>query len=190
MMIILILVPFDLINLKQAQRIAKWLSVYERVSYSLDLIKLNEGCIIPNEKDSGKIITEECVKKLIYSYMNIDNTAKKVKKYSYRKLNGTPVKKHKPYYFEDFVLTKTGETIGIKEIQNNGIDNRLYYMFIDINGNEKPNRIGEDIFFIKLYPDKYEPMGEGVKYASLKLGCSPLGSGLNCADYYLHGGNI
>ncbi len=185
MMMILILVPFDLINLKQAQRIAKWLSVYERVSYSLDLIKLNEGYIIPSAEETGTIITEDNVKNLIYSYMSIDNTAKKVKKYSYRKLNGTPVKKHKPYYFEDFVLTKTGETIGIKEIQS-----KLYYMFIDINGAEKPNRIGEDIFFIKLYPDKYEPMGEGVKYANLKLGCSPLGSGLNCADYYLHGGNI
>lgn len=185
MMMILILVPFDLINLKQAQRIAKWLSVYERVSYSLDLIKLNEGCIIPSAEETGKIITEDNVKNMIYSYMSIDNTAKKVKKYSYRKLNGTPVKKHKPYYFEDFVLTKTGETVGIKELQS-----KLYYMFIDINGTEKPNRIGEDIFFIKLYPDKYEPMGEGVKYASLKLGCSPLGSGLNCADYYLHGGNI
>ena len=39
LLIVLIVVPFNLINLEQAERIAKWKAEYDRLNYTFDLIK-------------------------------------------------------------------------------------------------------------------------------------------------------
>ena len=48
LLIVLILVPFNLGNVEQAQRIAKWINVYERVNYSFDLFKTHNGAVVPD----------------------------------------------------------------------------------------------------------------------------------------------
>ena len=63
-------------------------------------------------------------------------------------------------------------------------------MFVDINGKKKPNKIGEDIFFISIYKDKIAPFGSTRKHAELKKNCSPLGSGMYCSEYYLRSGSL
>ena len=63
-------------------------------------------------------------------------------------------------------------------------------MYVDINGVETPNRIGQDVFFINIYKDRISALGSNKDYAKLKSNCSPIGNGLYCSEYYLLGGRF
>lgn len=192
-LIVLILVPFNLINLEQAQRIAKWKSEYENLKYSLELVKLNEGSIIPTEEEAGKLVTEEYVWQRILPYMDVEiQIPDYIKGYKYRKMNGTLIKKTGRYYFSKFVKTKNGTILGLNENKAEVVDDNmpLYYMYVDINGEEKPNRIGQDIFFLSIYKNKVSALGAGKTHAAMKADCSPIGRGVYCSEYYLLGSSL
>ena len=61
---------------------------------------------------------------------------------------------------------------------------------IDINGVDKPNRIGQDIFFLSVYKNHVTALGKGKNHARLKTDCSPIGRGVYCSEYYLLGGSF
>lgn len=194
LLIILIVIPFNLINLEQAERIAKWKSEYEKLKYSLELVNLHEGSIVPNQEEIGKIVTEDFMWNRILQYMNVEGYKKPeaIKKYKYRKMNGTFVRRTGYYHFEKFVKTKNGVILGLNESkqEDKGINSPLYFMFVDINGEVKPNRIGQDIFFLSIYKNHVTALGQGKSHARLKADCSPLGRGLYCSEYYLLGGSF
>ena len=193
LLIILILVPFNLINLEQAQRIAKWKSEYEKLKYSLELVNLHEGSIVPSAEEAGKVLSEAYMWDRIFPYMNIDvHQPENIKHYGYRKMNGTLIKKTGRYYFEKFVKTKNGVILGLKENQSEIKDENspFYYMFVDINGEEKPNRIGQDIFFLSIYKHSVTAVGQGRTHSILKADCSPIGRGVYCSEYYLLGSSL
>lgn len=193
LIIILILIPFNLINMEQAQRVAKWLNVYEKMRYSFDLINLHEGKIIPTGEELGKILDDKLVMQILSPYLNLEENKNSVfKKYSYAKMNGSPLEKDSQFYFKEFYKTKDGMLISLKEkqIKNEEQNQPLYFMFIDINGTEKPNRIGQDIFFLSVFRDKISTVGYQKPYKKLKVNCSPLGSGIYCSEYYLHSGSF
>ena len=91
-----------------------------------------------------------------------------------------------------FYETKSGILISFKENQSEIISDKqpLYFLFVDINGKNKPNRIGQDIFFLSVYANHITALGEGRTHARLKANCSPIGSGLYCSEYYLLGGSF
>ena len=202
LVIILIILPFNLINLEQAQRIAKWKSVYEELKYSFELTNLHEGSIIPDLNQTDKIITEETVLNRVLPYLGekkIVNSNPYKHGYSY--MNGTPVKKCSQYYFKKFIKYKKDILLSVKsnyqikdkdipiflkslqEIQTN------YILFVDINGRQKPNRIGQDIFFINIYSNEIKPLGWNFP-KQLRANCSPIGSGVFCSEYYILGGQF
>ncbi len=192
-LIILILFPFNLINIEQAQRTAKWKSTYEKLKYSFELVKLHEGCIIPTAEGAGKIITEDYILLRFAPYFNVkSNNIINPYKFGYRKLNGSPVIKSSQFYFDKFIERKDSVLIGIKQNTAKIVNKNqpLYYMFVDINGIEKPNRIGQDIFIISILRDNIKALGENSSYSILKANCSPIGNGLYCSEYFLLGGSF
>lgn len=189
----MILIPFNLINLEQAERIAKWKAEYEKLNYSFDLIKLHEGTIVPTNEETGKIVTEEYMLERAIPYVKLQSEKPEVlKNYKYRKMNGVPVKKTSRYYFDKFVKTDRGVILGFNQNDSEIISEKtpLYYMFVDINGEEKPNRIGQDIFFLSIYKNRVTALGNGKTHARLKTDCSPIGRGVYCSEYYLLGGSF
>ena len=192
-LILLVVQPFSLVDFEQVQRIAKWKNYYEKLTYLFDLVKLHEGTIVPDSKTAGVIVSEEFMMSYLKPYFNYEYALPtKTLKYSYRKLNNSGIKRQNQFYFNKFVRMKTGELISIKR-NNSEIkfeDSPEYYMFIDINGEKRPNRIGKDIFMINIYKDRISPLGEGKINSKIKISCSPIGNGLYCADSYLLGGNI
>ena len=79
LLVVLILIPFNLINLEQAQRIAKWKAEYERLKYSFELVNLHEGSIIPSVSEEKEIISEEYVWNRILPYFKFgDEKLKKI----------------------------------------------------------------------------------------------------------------
>ncbi len=191
--LILILFPFNLINLEQAQRVAQWKSVYENLKYSFDLVMLHENSIIPNQNEADKVITDEYIILRLLPYFNGDSDRFiNPYKFRYKRLNGSHVVKNSHLYFENFIELKNNILISIKTNPEYGKNKKEppYIMFIDINSKQKPNRIGQDIFFINIFNDKITPMGEGKSHASLKGNCSPIGNGIYCSKYYLLGGRF
>ncbi len=193
LLIVLIVVPFNLINLEQAERIAKWKVEYEKLIYTFDLIKLHEGTIVPTNEEAGKLVTEEYMLERAMPYVHFQvEKPEKIENYKYKKMNGTPVKKTSRYYFDEFVMTKNGVILGFNKNDSETANDKapLYYMFVDINGKEKPNRIGQDIFFMSVYKDNVTALGNGKNHARLKADCSPIGRGVYCSEYYLLGGSF
>lgn len=193
LLMFVILIPFNLINMEQAQRIAKWKSVYENIKYSFSLVKLHEGTIIPSQDEAEKVVNEEYIMFRLFPFLNLESDERiKPYKYGYRKMNGSPVIKNSQFYFDKFVKRKDGTIIGIKEnnIELKNENQPLYFMFVDINGKQKPNRIGQDIFIINIFKDSIHAMGKGKTNADLKANCSPISSGLYCSEYYLLGGRF
>lgn len=189
--IIIVLIPFDLFDMEQAQRIAKWKSVYEQLNYSFSLVKLHEGSIIPTEIKNDSYNNDYIVK-YISPYMNLESNEYINSKYKYRKMNGHSLAKTSQFIFDKFLKRKDGVFISIRknELKTNNNYNPLYLMFVDINGNEKPNRIGKDIFFISIYKDKISALGKNKELSALKASCSPIGGGFYCSEYYLLGGQF
>lgn len=191
-LIIIILIPFDLFDMKQAQRIAKWKSVYEQLEYSFSLIKLYEGTIIPKNITNNTSINDDYIINKITPYMNLSSDKFVNNKYKYKKMNGRPLSKNSQFYFDKFLKRKDGVYIGIRKNQTDYKNNNqpLYIMFVDINGEKKPNRIGKDIFFLNIYTDKITALGKNADHSVLKSNCSPIGGGFYCSEYYLLGGRF
>ena len=189
MLVILIILPFNVNNLEQAHRIAVWKSEFEQLNYCFSLVDLYEHSIIPKKNK----VTEEEEMNFIMPYFNMDkDDCILTKKYKYRKKNGGTVAKDSQFYFNKIYKLKNGKLISLKKNINHNIkENRPYFfMLIDINGRKKPNRIGQDIFFVSIFKDHIEALGHDRPHVAIKTNCSPLSSGVYCSEYYLLGGKF
>lgn len=63
-------------------------------------------------------------------------------------------------------------------------------VLFDMNGVEKPNRIGKDIFGIYIYKNRIEAFGAEFTNDSLERSCSSHSNGMSCSEYYLRGGKF
>ncbi len=184
--------PFELIDMKQAQRIAKWKSKYEEFDYCFKLVDIYEG-IIAEKNDIDEDISNKLIVSKIKTYLNLsEDSLIPYKKYGYKRKNGRIIPMNSQFYFDKFLKCKDGSLISFKKSHNteNKGNYPLYYMFVDINGEEKPNRIGHDIFFINIYSHEIKALGFDKEYARMKKNCSPVGSGLYCSEFYLLGGHF
>ena len=186
---ILIVLPFNVNNLDQAQRIAVWKSEFEQLNYCFSLVNMYEHSMLP-KKDNA---TEADEIKLLIPYFNMDKKDYILKKkYKYRKKNGRPAGKNGQFCFDKIYKLKDGKLISLKKNINKNINHNMpsFFMLVDINGRKRPNRIGQDIFFISIFKDHIEALGHDRPYVALKTNCSPLGSGVYCSEYYLLGGRF
>lgn len=188
-----ITLPIDLFNLEQANRIAKWKSTYDNLKYSFSLVNLHEGKIIPNRYEAGRLVDEKYIIERLSPYLNLESEdVITLPKYKYKKKNGRRITKKSQFYFDRFLKRKDGTIIGIKANPMQQFSNNmpLYYMFIDINGEKKPNMIGKDIYFVGIYQKEIHALGSGKTHHQLKVNCSPVLGGFYCSEYYLLGGNF
>lgn len=184
--------PFNLIDMKQAERIAKWKSQYEQFNYCFSLVEMNEGVMAQN-LDFDENIANKHMVTMIKPYFNLqEENLVSLKKYAYKRKNGRIMPKNSQFYFDKFLKIKDGSLISFKKNNNFVIDKEqpLYYMFVDVNGETKPNRIGDDVFFISIYEHKIRALGHEKEYSRMKKNCSPIGSGLYCSEFYLLGGHF
>ena len=56
-------------------------------------------------------------------------------------------------------------------------------MYVDVNGDKKPNRFGIDIFLMTFTEDGFVPAGVSKTQAQLKSNCDPNSSGYWCLAY-------
>lgn len=184
-----VIIPLNMTDASQARRVAKWHKVFSELEYSFSILKLNDGFIFGEEPQ--KMSQGEMFERVI-PVLNIADESKQkgFDKYKYSYRNKTYVKRSSRYYFSDFFMMN-GNVIGsVKKNNEAGNDGPYAYMFVDVNGFQKPNRVGLDIFFINIFNDKITAYGEGYPFPDLKAGCSKIGKGLFCSKYYLVGSNL
>ncbi|MDD3237380.1 MAG: hypothetical protein PHV37_04715 [Candidatus Gastranaerophilales bacterium] len=189
-----IFIPLNITNVSQAERVAKWKNTYEETKYSISALKAEEPEVFNelstlSSSDSAKAFS------IIKPFLNVkydSNSLKDLKKYRYKYLNGTKVKENSHFYVDQFAILKSGVIIGFKLNNNKSFSENSpkAIMLFDVNGIEKPNRIGKDIFGVNIFSDGVEPFGEGRSKSIIKVNCSPVGSGVMCSKYYLIGGNF
>ncbi len=189
--IVVALFPLTVIEKDQAQRIAVWKDFYPELVYAQDLLKNQEPQVVRAYSEvpylNSDVYFEEYAKFLpVNKGKLIDNRG-----YRYRYLNGRSVKKNSKYYADKFLELENGMIIGFADFER-GSDNvknsPVGQMFIDIDGkNKRRNFIGSDVYAVNVYADRLEPVGTNLSRQDLKEDCSPVGTGLNCAAYYLYG---
>lgn len=184
--------PFDLIDMKQAERIAKWKSQFEQLNYCFELVEMHEGMMAQNTEVNEDIANKLLVTMIKPYFSLAEENLLTIEKYAYRRKNGRLMPKNSQFYFDKFLKGKDGSLISFrKNLNYTGTGEQpLYYMFVDINGELKPNRVGEDIFFIDVFEHKIKALGYDKEYARMKKNCSPMGSGLYCSEFYLLGGHF
>ena len=187
-----VLMPLSMSDASQGQRVAKWHKVFNELEYSFNLAKAQEGSIFGDNPAS--LTSEEYFEK-VRPYLDIDilhDYSKEFGKYKYSYKNKTYVKKSSRYYFSNFFMMNDNVIASIKKNTENedGKEMAYAFMFVDVNGFEKPNRIGADIFFINIFNDRITAYGDGYSMAKLSAGCSKIGKGLFCSKYYLVGSNL
>lgn len=191
LMVASIFIPLNLANVKQAERIARWKNTFDEVKYSFEMLRAQDEELFNPSKD----INSKDLFVKIKPYLNIKHDkigSDYFQNYKYKFLNGRKVNQFSNFYFSDLAMLESGVIIGFKLNDNRSSDPKSPFglMMFDINGLEKPNKFGVDIFGIRIFPDRIEPFGEGRSHSALKVNCSPIGTGLYCSKYYLIGGKI
>lgn len=194
LMVASIFIPMNIANVKQAERIVKWKNTFEETKYSFEVLKANNQNLFETIK-FNKINSSKSAFDVFKPYLNINyekSTKDYFKGYRYKFLNGTRVKKKSNFYVTDFATLKSGVIIGFKLNKSRGMYSNatIGTMLFDINGINKPNRIGKDVFFINIYPNEIKAVGEDRSLSVLRANCSPIGTGTFCSKYYLIGGNF
>lgn len=170
----------------QADNIYKWITFYKEVNSQYKVY------LFQNKEKDKFSQTQNVTFKTLYPYLNLQN-APKVTKYKFRYLNGKIVTDNTEDYFKDFAYRKDGSIVGFKIIDKNCYANRpCASLLMDTNGEEKPNKLGIDIFGLNFYKTEIHPWGyfdynESLDY---KKNCSKKGTGITCSHYYLIGGKF
>ncbi len=189
----MIFVPLNISNVEQAERVAKWKNVFDESRYSFELLKAQDPSMFLDFKNNGYTNTQAFAR--IKPYLNINNsksTQEYFKDYEYTFLNGRKVSPKSIFYVNDFATLESGVIIGFRldKIRHTYRNTPAAMMLFDVNGLNKPNKIGKDIFGINIYENDIKPFGEDHSCPFLKANCSPMGTGTFCSKYYLIGGNF
>ena len=166
--------PLSLDDTMQAKNTSRWRSVqqdFTNIFYSIN-----------SQKEETSLPFETALESII------DNEVKdSISPYKITFLNGTYPSN--TYRFTDYKTTYSNATIAVK-LFDSPQNNILGMIMYDVNGKNKPNTWGKDVFGLNIYKNKFEPIGKNESISKQKQDCSKNGTGLFCSNYYLIGGNF
>jgi type II secretory pathway pseudopilin PulG len=185
------ILPKSLDNTKQARLISRWAENYSEVEYIFSVIKAQKDSEIREKLHEAKDnnVRKEIVLDVIKPYLRI--TSKVDSQYKQYYMNNLSVTPGGRYYFDTFYFASDNEIIGLKWVKEDcqGID-ICAIMAFDVNGLDKPNIWGFDVFGINILKDNIEPIGKNIDPDVLKDDCAKGGFGVYCSYYYLIGGKF
>lgn len=188
----LLAIPTSIKSTVQAGYITKWKDTYDKMLYVQDAILKQEQAEILTSFKRAQTIDEreDLIIQIIKPYFRLQE-AKLPKNYKVKYMNKSKIHKNDLYKIEDYYYTENNMIVGIKdtpdEIHNT---QTMFIMTFDINGLLPPNIWGKDIFGVRVYSDKIEPLGHELSIEKQYYDCSQFGSGKGCSNYYLIGGGF
>ena len=179
--VVFLILPSSFNNTKQAKLISKWAQAYSSLEYMFSAVKAQQN---PSAANDAKNITQ---------FNNLKKCLRITKPILYTPslMNGQAVEQNSPYYFDVYYKTSTDEIVGIKLINKKcqGKD-VCSTILVDINGQEKPNKWGRDVFGANISQESIEPIGKGIESNRLRANCNRKNEGYYCSYYYLIGGKF
>jgi len=168
----------------QANNIDKWVTFYKELNTQYKVYRLQ------NPETNIFKYSEDEIFNSFSPYLNLQHNTP-ITNYKYKYLNGKKVTKE--YKLNKFAKRPDGSIIGFKLLSQTCDDHTpCATLLIDINGENKPNKIGFDIFGLEFYKDEIHPWGyfDYNESLSYKNNCSKKGTGETCSHYYLIGGKF
>ena len=166
--------PLSLDDTKLAKNLSRWRSVQPDFSNIFYSINTNRA---QHDLDFKKALEE-----------GLANDIKSdTESYKIQFMNGTYPSD--TYRFKDYKTTYSNAVFSFKLFDKP--ENNIYGLFMyDVNGKNKPNVWGKDVFGMYIYEDKFEPLCKTEPLSIQKQDCSKNGSGVCCSNYYLIGGSF
>lgn len=188
-----LILPTTLNNTKHARLISKWTSTYSNLEYIFSVLKAQNNLEVYKKIDNAPSNEqrESMVLGVIKPYFRMKFNVLD-EKYVTFYMNNLGVNVKDNYYFNKHYFTSEGSIIGLKWLVKKCTDKKTIcgIMSVDINGLEKPNVWGEDIFGINIFSNRIEPIGKDRNINDLRQDCSNTGKGVFCSYYYLIGGKF
>ncbi len=191
--LIMLFMPVSIQNKTQALFISRWNERFNRIDYMFSVINthISDDIIKSFSEAKTSAEKEQILLALVKPYLRINTDWKPPKRYKIRYMNNAKVYKGQMYYFDDFYFAEKNLIVGIKDLNNTGINKPLFIMMFDINGMLPPNKWGKDVFGINIYDGgKIEPFGSNMSMDELRRDCSSEGTGIGCSYYYKIGGGF
>lgn len=190
----IMVVPNLIEDNKKLDIISKWKHSYQNVEYVFQALNTQ---VTDTDKIAFKQAKNNDEKEiLLYNLLNPYFRMKQaidVKSYRTHYLDGSPVKGNDDYYITNLHVANSGKIVGVKWLNDNFDNNTLPFaiLSVDLNGVNKPNKWGYDIFAVNIYSDRVEPIGKTDDEYLMKSDCSKKGKGLTCSYYYyIYGGKL
>ena len=182
MAIFFTVIPFSVSNLKQVKCITEWKDYITQAEYSFETL-------LEYKKTSNINVKESVAKFMKYlDAKKVSQDDKRIKHYKYKIMNGNFYQKMNISNFDEMYIDIEGKIIGIEYGEACDKINPCATVWVDINGNKRPNIVGNDIFIYEMYENAVSPYGKGLDYETLKKDCSKKGTGMFCSQYYIIGG--
>lgn len=183
-----VVVPFSVSNVKQAKFISDWKLYMNEVQYSFEsLLEYKKTNKLDNVTSVTRLMDYLDAKKIDINNAKINHT--------YRMLNGKKFGKNNFSDFDEIYKDSEDKLIGVEYndiLKGKSCTEMISCatVWVDINGKQKPNIVGNDIFLYSIYSDRAEPYGRGIPVIELKKDCSISGTGAYCSNFYIIGGDI
>ncbi len=186
-----LILPGSLNSTKQARLISKWSKKYSELEYIFSVVKAQQEDLFNGQflKAKDNDDRQKIFLAAIKPYLRVTSEIKSNYKQFY--MNGLQVTPESKYYFNKFYLINSNEIIGLKWINGNCSEKKVCAIIVlDVNGVDKPNSWGYDVFGANILKNKIEPIGKGIDTNLLKADCNNKNFGIYCSYYYLIGGRF
>jgi len=186
------ILPRILDNTKQASFISKWSEKYTELEYISSVIKAQDDTELKKKfkKAKNNEVMAEVALQTVKPYLRIKSGVAQ-SEYKQFYMNKESVKKWDKYYVDNFYLTEENQIVGLKWLTKDCHYKTVCGILIfDLNGVQKPNTWGKDIFGINILDKGIEPIGKNEDAETLKGDCSRIGVGVSCSYFYLIGGDF
>lgn len=180
---------------KKIDIISKWKNAYQNIEYVFSVLSAQVTDTDDIQFKKAKTVEEK--ENLLFELLNPYFRMKEevsLKNYKTYYLNGAEVKQNEEFYIDNLHKTLSGKIVGVKWLNDSEhyVDAMpIALISVDLNGIEKPNKWGYDIFGVYIFRKKIEPVGKTSDEYLMKTDCSKKGKGISCSYYYyIYGGQL
>ena len=190
---VILCLPVIFNNSKEAKIISGWKKSYAEMQSNFEVFNVSDAEKIDTICKSSVEEKEKELFMIISPYLNVDldKSSAGLKSYHYRFKNGSQVPMQSIAFTRFFSYQENGNIVGFKWLDCECTEKTpCASALFDMNGTQKPNRIGRDIFGIFLYRNRIEAFGAELNNIELERDCSNHSNGMSCSEYYLRGGKF
>ena len=190
---VILCIPTIFNNSKQARIISGWKKLYGEMQSNYEVYNVSDAATVEKICKSNITEKETEIFKVVSPYLNVDSSKNpdNLKSYHYKFKNGAQVPMQSLVFTRFFSYQENYNIVGFKWLTCECSQTKpCATVIFDMNGIEKPNRIGKDIFGVYVYKNSIEAFGSELTNQELEKDCNSHSSGLSCSEYYLRGGQF